>query len=153
MALGIELRASLVWVGLLRMVNGGLFLMAAFEKLKTGFRGPELKAVLQGWSNTGRTFGFAREWLSQYVAPRFGDVAFAVTAGEVVAGASLLVGFASRLGALVGLLLNIAYFLASRETINLLMAVVNLAVLVSGGGRSVGLDGPIKQRHPHWLFG
>ncbi len=89
MALGIEQRASLVWIGLLRVVNGGLFLAAALEKLKAGFRGPELKAVLQGWSSAGRTFGFAREWLHLYVEPRFGDIAFAVTAGEIAAGASL----------------------------------------------------------------
>src|SRR4051812_29230308 len=125
MALGIEQRTSLIWVGLLRVINGGLFLLAAVEKFRRGFRGPELGRELDSWAASGRTFPFATEWIQTYVRPQLGNFALAVTAGEMVAGTSLLLGFASRLGGLVGLLLNVAYFLASRETINLLMAVVN----------------------------
>jgi uncharacterized membrane protein YphA (DoxX/SURF4 family) len=153
MALGIEERASLIWIGMLRAINGGLFLLAGVKKLRAGFRGPQLATTLQGWDSAGKTFAFARDLVRDYVLPRPGDVALAVTAGELAAGASLLFGFASRLGGLVGLLLNVAYFLASREEINLLMAVVNLAVLVSGGGRAVGLDGPMRRSNPRWVLG
>src|SRR5689334_12761452 len=113
MALGIEQRTSLVWVGLLRVLNGGLFLLAAVEKLRHGFRGPELGNELDAWAAAGKTFSFATQWIQTYVRPELGNFALAVTAGECVAGGSLVLGFASRLGGLVGLLLNVAYFLAS----------------------------------------
>ena len=153
MALGIEERSSLVWIGLLRVVNGGLFLLAAVAKIRTHFRGPTLKSELDAWGDAGKTFEFAQELLTTYVRPHLSEFALAVTAGEVVAGSSLVLGFASRPGALIGLLLNVAYFLASRESINILMAVVNLAVLVSGGGRAIGLDGAMRARNPKWLLG
>jgi uncharacterized membrane protein YphA (DoxX/SURF4 family) len=153
MALGLEQRASLGWIGLLRIVTGGLFLWAGIEKLRSGFRGPALGVTLAAWAHDGRTFPFAYELVHTHVTPRLGDFAVAVVAGELVAGTSLFLGFASRLGAFVGLLLNVAYFLASRESINLLMAIVNLAVLVSAGGRALGLDGAIKARSPRWFLG
>jgi uncharacterized membrane protein YphA (DoxX/SURF4 family) len=146
-------RASLIWIGLLRMINGGLFLWAGVKKLQIGFRGPELLNELKVWSHAGKTFDFAQDLLKQYVIPESGNFALAVTAGELVAGASLFVGFASRLGALIALVLNVSYFLASQETINLLMAVVDLAVLSSGGGRAIGIDGVMKARNPRWIFG
>jgi uncharacterized membrane protein YphA (DoxX/SURF4 family) len=153
MALGIEQRTSLIWVGLLRVINGGLFLLAGIEKVRHHFRGPELGHELDVWASSGKTFPFATEWVQLYVRPDIGNFALAATVGEFVAGGSLVLGFASRLGGLVGLLLNVSYFLASRESINLLMAVVNLAVLVSGGGRAIGIDGPMKERNPRWVLG
>lgn len=153
MAFGLEQRSSLGWIALLRIVSGGLFLWAGIEKVRAGFRGPELAKTLDAWSAAGKTFAVAKEQLTTYVLPRIGDVAVAVVAGEIVAGASLLFGFASRLGALVALVLNVSYFLASRETINLLMAVVDMAVLVSGGGRALGLDGVIRANSPRWFIG
>jgi uncharacterized membrane protein YphA (DoxX/SURF4 family) len=153
MALGIEERSSLAWIGLLRIISGGLLVLAGIEKIRSHFRGPALTSVLESWSSAGKTFGFAKELLATYVQPRIGDVAAAVVTGELVAGVSLFFGLASRVGALIALLLNVSYFLASRETINLLMAVIDLAVLVSGGGRALGFDGMIRKSSPRWFVG
>ena len=153
MALGTEQQSSLGWIGALRIITGGLFLAAAIQKLRTGFRGPALVSTLKDWDASGKTFSFMKETLAREVYSRPGNAATALVAGEIVAGVSLLIGFGSRLGALIGLLLNVSYFLVSRESINLLMAVVNLAVLVTGGGRAFGLDGGIRAKSPRWFIG
>ena len=49
--------------------------------------------------------------------------------------------------------MNLAYFLVSREDINLLMVGIHLAVLVTAGGRALGLDFAIKRRLPWWFLG
>ena len=153
MPFGTEQRSSLGWIGALRIMTGGLFLFAAIEKLRSGFRGPALVTELKSWESTGRTFSFVKDLLTKEVYSRPGDAAITLVAGELVAGISLFLGLGSRVGGLVGFLLNVAYFLVSRESINLLMAVVNLAVLVSGGGRALGLDGAIRARSPRWFLG
>ena len=153
MPFGLEQRTPLLWIALQRIIAGGLFLWAGIEKIRQHFRGPELQKALDSWSAAGKTFGFAKEALAKYVLPRLGDVAAAVVAGELVAGCSLVLGLASRVGALIALLLNVAYYVASRESINLFMIVVALAVLVSGGGRTLGLDGSIKAGSPRWFLG
>jgi uncharacterized membrane protein YphA (DoxX/SURF4 family) len=153
MPFGTEQRSSLGWIGALRIITGGLFLFAAIQKLKDGFRGPALVTELRAWESAGRTFSFVKDLLAKQVYSRPGDAATTLVVGELVAGISLFLGLGSRVGGLVGFLLNVAYFLVNREAINLLMAVVNLAVLVSGGGRAFGLDGAIRTRMPRWFLG
>ena len=153
MALGLEERVSLGWIGLLRIVAGGILLAAGLEKVTLGFDAPALLAQLAEWRTSGLTFGWANPLLEQHVVPRAGLFATLVTAGELAAGASLLLGLASRLGALAALLMNAAYFLASREDLNLLLVGVHLAVLVAAGGRALGLDGAVKRRLPWWFLG
>lgn len=153
MALGLEKRTSLGWLGLLRLAVGALFLDALWEKVRTGFGGPALTAQLASWQAAGRTFGFYRAQLQALVLPHAELVARSVEAGELAAGLSLLLGFGSRAGALIGLALNVNYFLASHQAVNLLAGLVDVAVLVSAGGRALGLDGYLKARHPRWFLG
>lgn len=153
MALGLDERISLGWLALLRVATGALFLQGGLDKLRSGFGAQALAAQLAAWSAAGRTFAFAQGKLDAEVLPRLELFAKLVTWGELLAGASLLLGLASRLGALAGLLLNVAFFLASRQEINLLMALVNLAALVVGGGRALGVDRLLKVRMPRYFLG
>lgn len=153
MALGVEARTSLGWIGLLRAVAGGILLSAGFGKLSPPFDAPALIAQLSEWRTSGRSFSWTAQLIDQYVLPRADLFATLVTAGELAAGASLLLGLASRLGAFAALLMNLAYFLVSREDINLLMVGIHLAVLVTAGGRALGLDGAVKRRLPWWFLG
>lgn len=153
MALGLEERTSLGWLALLRIAVGALFLDAGVQKLRQGFDGQALSAQLAQWQAAGRTFDFYRDQLAGLVLPRLDLTALAVISAELAAGASLVVGFASRAGALVGLFLNVNYFLASHQAINVLAGLVDVAVLVGAGGRALGLDGFIKTRRPRWFLG
>lgn len=146
-------RVPLFWIALQRVVAGGLLGWAGIEKARSGFRGPQLLEQLATWQAQGRTFGFAGELLATHVQPRADLFALLVTGGEIAAGVSLVLGLASRLGALAGLALNGAYLVASGESINALLLVVHLAVLVTGGGRALGLDGPLRARSRAWFLG
>lgn len=153
MAFGVEARTSLGWIGLLRAVAGGILLSAGIGKLSPRFDAPALITQLSEWRTSGRSFSWTGQLIDQYVLPRADLFAHLVTAGELAAGASLLVGLASRAGAFAALLMNLAYFLVSREDINLLMVGIHLAVLVTAGGRALGLDFAIKRRLPWWFLG
>lgn len=153
MALGTEARTSLGWIGLLRAVAGGILLSAGVSKLTGRFDAPALITQLSEWRTSGRSFAWTAQLIDDHVLPRAALFATLVTAGELAAGASLLVGFASRAGAFAALLMNLAYFLVSREDINLLMIGIHLAVLVTAGGRALGLDCAVKRRLPWWFLG
>lgn len=153
MALGIEQRASLGWIGLLRAVAGGILLFAGLSKLSPPFDAPALITQLADWKTSGHSFAWASQLINQHVVPRADLFATLVTAGEIAVGLSLLVGFGARLGAFAGLLMNLAYFLVSREDINLLLVGIHLAVLVTAGGRALGLDGAVKRRLSWWFLG
>jgi uncharacterized membrane protein YphA (DoxX/SURF4 family) len=152
-ALGLEERTSLGWLALLRIAVGALFLQAGWAKLREGFDGQALSVQLAQWQADGRTFGFYREQLEALVLPHLSLVAVAVTGAELAAGGSLVLGLGSRVGAFVGLALNVNYYCASGQAINLVAGLVNLAVLVGAGGRALGLDGFIKNRRPRYLLG
>lgn len=153
MVLGLAERRSLGWLALPRIVLGGLFLQAGARKLREGFDGAALQSQLDAWASGGQTMAFFRAHLEAYVLPWAGLVSGAVVAGELVAGISLLLGLGTRAGALIGLVLNVVYFLASGEQINLLAAPISLASLVAGGGRALGLDAAIRARRPRFFLG
>lgn len=153
MAFGLDQRVSLGWIALLRIVAGGVLLGAAFTKVALGFDAQALVGQLAAWQAEGRSFAWVKTLLDEHVV---GDAAFfarLVVLGEICAGLSLVLGLASRVGALVALVLALAYFLASREDINLLLVGVHLAVLVTGAGRTLGLDLVLKRKWSWWFLG
>ncbi len=153
MALGIEERASLAWVGLLRLALGALFLLGAVLKLRSGFAGPALVTQLGEWRTSGKTFSFFDRELHALVLPHAVAFARLVVAGEAVAGLSLLFGVGARAGALLAIVLGAAYFLASRQAIDVFVVLIALAVLATAGGRALGFDGAIRARRPKWFLG
>lgn len=153
MAMGLETRVSLGWIALLRVVAGGILLEAGIRKLRLGFDGAALGQQLEAWRVGGQTFGFYVEVLQGWVVPNLSLFAALVVAAELLAGLSLVLGIACRLVPVVALLLHVNYFLASGETINVVLAVVNLAVLSTAAGRAMGLDRSVRARRPGWFLG
>lgn len=153
MSFGLEERASLGWIGFLRAIAGGILLSAGIGKVAAKFDAPALIAQLADWRLSGHSFGWASSLVDQYVVPRADLFTNLVMIGEIGVGLLLLVGLASRLAAFAALLMNLSYFLVSREDINLLLIGIHLAVLVTAGGRALGLDVAIKRKLPWWFLG
>jgi len=153
MALGFEERSSVGWLALPRIAIGALFVEAAARKISPRLGAEQLAAQLSAWSGEGRMSGLFREHLLPVVNGQLSTFATLATAGEIAAGASLVLGLASRAGALAALAMHAAYFLASGEQVNLLAGTVDLGVLVAGGGRALGLDGLIRRSSPRFFLG
>src|SRR5690554_2430265 len=115
MSFGLDKRASLGWIGLLRIISGGILLSAGIGKLAAKFDAPALIAQLAEWQLAGRSFGWAASLAQQHVVPRADLFANLVMFGELGVGLLLLVGLASRLAAFLALLMHLSYFLVSRE--------------------------------------
>lgn len=153
MSLGLEQRASLGWIGFLRAIAGGILLSAGVGKLSMKFDAPALIAQLADWRLSGHSFGWAASLAEQHVLPRAELFTNLVIIGELGVGLLLLLGLASRLAAFTALLMHLSYFLVSREDINLLLVGIHLAVLVTAGGRALGLDLVVKRKLSWWFLG
>lgn len=105
------------------------------------------------WKLSGRSFGWAATLAEQQVVPRAELFTNLVMVGELGVGLLLLLGLASRLAGFLALLMHLSYFLVSREDINLILGGVCLAVLVTAGGRALGLDVAVKRKLPWWFLG
>lgn len=133
-------------MALLRVLTGGLFLIAGVSKLlDPGFL---FGGLLHELHAIGQSFDFYQEYvLSRYVELHQELFAYAVAIGELLVGTSLLTGALVSLGALGGcfLLLNFAFATTAGNPLGLTLHVLFMAFLVflgvAGAGVSWGLDG------------
>ena len=74
--------------------------------------------------------------------------------GELLVGLALLLGIFSEFGALVGLFMSLNFYFAagwtsaSTETVNLVMAGVQVILLLSGAGKVLSLEQAVYDRLP-----
>jgi uncharacterized membrane protein YphA (DoxX/SURF4 family) len=128
----------------LRIYVGLIFLLAVVPKLRGDFA-PRLNGFL---SHVGLVEGhpFYQTFLTTTVLPHLGLVAWLVKAGELLAAFSLICGLATRLGALLALVLTLNYMFAKGawpwqpSSNDAAFAAIALVLIIARAGRTFGLD-------------
>ena len=136
-----------------RLFLGMIFLVAANGKLHAG---ANLPVVVQGFlthmlPNAGSAY---QAFANAFVLPNISTIAALDLAGELFVGIAMVLGFATRLAALVAILLLLNYMLvkgmafwmpASNDAADIVMAIV---VGVGAAGRVWGIDAFLARRYP-----
>jgi thiosulfate dehydrogenase [quinone] large subunit len=140
----------------LRLFCGWIFLNGGLAKLAGGWLvRPELTTTLLGWMREGRPYSFYVPFLRSVVLPHAHGFAYLVSFGELLVGAALLAGLLSRLAAFVGLMLVGNFLLARGDGIGINgtmpMVVMTVTLMLTGAGRSLGLDTALRGRVPRWI--
>src|SRR5262249_15633104 len=126
---------------------GLYFVSMALDKTLRGWLtdgGAQLAGQLQ--NQVPRAEGFYRPFLEGTVLPNAGLFAQLVTLGEWATGVLLLLGLLTRLGALVGLWLNLQYMLmkglpVAGGSIDRLFVLADVVFILAAAGLVWGLDG------------
>lgn len=148
---GILARSALV---LLRIQLGIVLLVAGIPKLEGSFT-PRLLEFLQNVA-LERGHPFYQEFVRAVVLPHAGVFAALVAWGEVLAGAALVIGAATRLAAAAALLLMVNYLFAkgawfwTPSSNDAAYAAISLALLIGAAGRTLGVDEFLAKRWPRW---
>ncbi len=141
-------RTYLWYIALLRVWIGYYFLQQGIGKYQGGFPGSDWIRRQIGDIATLEIYPWYKTLLQNYVAP-YGELfGYLVTMGEIGVGISLLLGFFTRFGALIGLFMLSNYYLAIgilKEGAILAQQrtfiVCLLVFLLANPGRALGLDG------------
>jgi thiosulfate dehydrogenase [quinone] large subunit len=137
-----------------RLYTGYFFLVYGLQKAAGGFDGEVLRRTLLEWVGSTR-YAFYVPFLERVAIPHAGVFALLVIFGEILVGAALLAGCATRLAAAGGMFLCLNFLFGSGAA--LLSAekpVVFLLLLVTvhatAAGRVLGLDWLLKAVLPRW---
>lgn len=136
----------------LRIYVGVIFLLAVVPKLSGDFT-PRLSGFL---SHVGLAEGhpFYRAFLTTTVLPHLALFAGLVKAGELLVALSLIGGLATRLGALLAVVLTLNYMFAKGawpwqpSSNDGAFAVIALVLIIARAGRTFGLDRHLAERWP-----
>jgi uncharacterized membrane protein YphA (DoxX/SURF4 family) len=150
-------------LALARSGFGLYYVSQAYDKTTTHWfsSGAPLTKFLQG--SLPKAEGFYRSFIHSAVLPHAGTVAQLTTIGEWTAGILLVLGLFTRLGALVGIWLNLNYMLlkglaSTGGSVDRLFVLSCLVFLLASAGLAWGLDGVLRDavgRVPvmNWLTG
>ena len=107
-------RTYATWLAVVRIFTGFFWLEHGLGKLhaKPPFGAPGGAMAQFLAANAGNSTGFYHDFLTTVVVPNLPMFGYLVMLGEMVAGALLLAGLFTRLGALVGVFLALNYWLA-----------------------------------------
>lgn len=144
---------SAVWLALIRIFVGYVWLTAAIEKI-TGGEFVAGMAKTLGFFASKNPIGWEKAFLTNVAIPNatvFGTLSMY---GELLVGLALLLGVFSEVGAIAGLLMSVNFYLAagwtsaSTETVNLVMAGVQVVLLLSGAGKVLSVEQFVYDRLP-----
>ena len=133
-----------IWVVLLRLAIGLLWLRSGLRKFITGMD-RRFDKVLEEMASGNPIPGYAN-FLRAYVAPRSRAAGYFFSGAEVVLGLALTLGFLTVPAALIGCFFNLNFRLAAGWTnfsvipLNYLYIVCQLIVIFSGAGNHLSLD-------------
>lgn len=138
----------------LRIYLGVIFLLAAKPKLEAD---PDFSSRLVGFLNNvalNQAHDFYRGFVTDLVLPNAGAFAALVTTGELLAGLMLVLGAASRLGAVIAIVMLLNYMFAkgmwfwTPSSNDAAFIMIALAVLLTRAGRTWGVDAALARRWP-----
>lgn len=149
-------RVSLGVLFPLRVLCGLILVLEGWGKLQSGWlHGTPLLGLLEGWLADGKTYHFFLPMVqTAHAHPKiFGAL---ITSGELIIGASMLIGLLTRLGALLGALMLFSITFASGQGLAppgnaLLMAAIFTIFIIAPPGRVLGLDTALRARMPRWM--
>ncbi len=150
---GVLARSALV---LLRLQLGIVLLVAGIPKIGETFT-PRLVEFLQNVA-LERGHPFYQEFVRSVVLPHAGVFAALVGWGEVLAGAALVVGLATRFAAAAALVLMLNYLFAkgawfwTPSSNDAAYAAISLALMIGAAGRTLGVDEFLAKRWPSSPF-
>jgi len=144
-------------MALLRVFLGVKFLQHGIAKwgwLGTGDLKHQLNLWMQG--DAPAAYITYAPFLSKYILPHATVYSYLVVLGEIVVGALLVLGLTSRLAALVALFMSANYLLATWnlgfewQAVNEAFIALEAAILITGAGRTGGIDTALARRRPGW---
>ncbi len=97
---------------------------------------------------------FMSNFLINFVGPNAETVLLVIMSSQVIIGILFFIGLLSRPAAVVGLVMNVMFFLAAGHTsastsgVNLVMIGAHLFILISSAGRAYGLDALLCKKFP-----
>jgi thiosulfate dehydrogenase [quinone] large subunit len=131
--------SATIWL-LVRVWLGVVWLRAGWGKLlgekASAWVGGEAGAAVTGFLNRSLERGSAPEWYADFIretaipnAPLF---SYLVAYGEVIVGFALIVGLATNLAAVMGIVMNLAYLFAGTISKNPQMLLLESAIVFAG---------------------
>jgi thiosulfate dehydrogenase (quinone) large subunit len=146
---------SYLWtVVILRITIGYFFFHAGWQKLTSGFISKNvLLSILNGWVQHVNALWY-KNFLLEYALPHSTIFSYLVTYGEILVGLALIFGFMTRGTALITIIMNLNYELASgwqsgaSAIINKLFIICGLVILLSAAGRCFGVDRILHRKYP-----
>jgi len=152
-------RTYAFWLALFRIYLGAFWLEHGLGKLRStpafGAPGGAMAQFLA--AHAAKTPAPYHDFLTGVVMPNVAAFSFLIQAGEIAAGALLLLGLFTRLGGLLGTVLALNYLLArgalagfsSYAGLEVLAAAASALNLVLPTGRYLGIDGFLVPRPRH----
>jgi uncharacterized membrane protein YphA (DoxX/SURF4 family) len=140
----------------LRILCGLMLVLEGWGKLQSGWlHGSALLATLDAWMAEGKTYHFFIPVVETARAhPKiFGAL---ITAGELVIGATMLLGLLTRASAFLGALLLFSIAFGGGQGLAppgnaLLMGALFVIFMIAPPGRVLGLDAAFRSRLPRWM--
>jgi thiosulfate dehydrogenase [quinone] large subunit len=137
-------------ITLLRVYTGVFFVYHGFGKVTN----PNFASGLSGFvtSNLENCFGFIRPFLESVVLPNSGVFAFLVSWGELLVGAALIVGLATRYASIGGAVLVTVFWFTkgqgflSAQNHDSIWLVIFIVLAAVHAGRMHSLDAKLADR-------
>jgi uncharacterized membrane protein YphA (DoxX/SURF4 family) len=144
-------------MALLRMFLGAKFLQHGIAKW--GWMGTgALKQQLVQWTTGDAPAAYVTyiPFLNKYILPHVNVYSYCIVIGELLIGALLVLGLTSRAAALIALFMSANYALATWnagfewQAVNEAFMALELAVIITGAGRTAGIDAALARKRPSW---
>src|SRR5262249_17038843 len=148
------------YLPLMRIMIGFSFLVAGTIKVAFDavLSNPQrIMGPIETYGKQGMRDPLSQAWLD-LVGANYFHFAPLVVAGELTAGLLLFLGLGTRVGALVGIWMNLNYLMMkgwlNNDAFNdRTWIVCELVIFLTGAGLVAGLGGVLKDRWPRWLTG
>jgi uncharacterized membrane protein YphA (DoxX/SURF4 family) len=140
----------------LRILVGVMLVLSGYAKFQGGWlHGTALLTIIDGWMQAHQPHAFFLPVVQTARAhPKiFGTL---ITGGELVIGASMVVGLFTRLTAVLGTVMLFSVALAAGQRLSppgnaILMGAIMFTFILAPPGRVAGLDQGLRGRLPRWI--
>jgi uncharacterized membrane protein YphA (DoxX/SURF4 family) len=140
----------------LRLLVGAILVLSGYMKFTNGWlHGDALLKTLNLWTEGQKTYPFFIPVIETARAhPKiFGTL---ITMGELVVGASMVLGLLTRLFAVLGTLMVLSFALGGGQGLTppgnaLLTGAILFTFILAPPGRALGLDAALRAKLPRWL--
>ena len=133
---------------LLRLAISYIWLSSGISKLLSPDFINSFGGIIQGFAKSC-SFPFYANFLNEYVVPHIQIFAQLIVWGEILTGASFLLGFPLILASLSGMFMNLNYFFVATSVpsqfLNIIMIVSQFACWSCGAGSIWGLEAKIRR--------
>jgi uncharacterized membrane protein YphA (DoxX/SURF4 family) len=146
------------WAVALRVFLGALWIYHASMKLNPTFGGIQgiIRAMAQGNAShpNGNPIVPFKLFLLNVVLPHWQIFGVLIVTGEMLVGLSLFFGISARLGALIGIFLQVQYWMGRGylEWLFTYPAIIvpHVVIIWTAAGRTLGVDRWLSRWKPRW---